>query len=119
MNEYVEKAKKILTATSHKVLRKSSKIYSTTKLSLQVSNLKAEIDENYKKIGEIFYASYKGDSASGEEAELICKKIEELKEEIDTISAQISEIKDVDVCKNCGAEVSKDSAYCAKCGEEI
>lgn len=119
MNEYVENAKKIVASTAQKVIKKSGDIYSTTKLSLQISKLKGEIDDCYKKIGKMFYASYSGDSTSGDEAELLCKKIDELKEDIEVISAQISEIKDVAVCKNCGAEVKKDSPYCAKCGEEI
>ena len=119
MNEYVENAKKIVASTAQKVLKKSGDIYSTTKLSLQISKLKGEIDDCYKKIGKLFYASYSGDEASGDEADLLCKKIDELKEEIELISAQISEIKDVVVCYNCGAEVKKGSQFCAKCGAEI
>ncbi len=119
MNEYVESAKKIVESTAQKVIKKSGDIYSITKMSLQMSKVKSEIDDCYKKIGKMFYASYRGDTASGDEAELLCKKIDELMEEIEVISNQIAEIKDVAVCKNCGAEVKKESPYCAKCGEEI
>jgi len=119
MNEYVENAKKIVTTTARKVIKKSGDIYSTTKLSLQISKFKGEIDDCYEKIGKMFYENYCGESQSGGDVEALCKKIDELKENIEVISAQISEIKDVAICKSCGAEVKKDDPYCAKCGKEI
>ena len=119
MNEYVENAKKIVATTARKVIKKSGDIYSTTKLSLQISKLKGDIDECYRKIGKMFYENYCGESQSGEDVELLCKKIDELNKKIKDISEQISEIKDVAVCKNCGAEVKKDDPYCAKCGEDF
>ena len=119
MKEYVESAKKVITSTTQKVVGKSGVIYSTTKLSLKITKLKAEADECYKKIGEIVYANYKGTEVSGDEAETLCAKIEKLHEEIDVISAQIAEVKGALVCSNCGAEIRKGSSYCAKCGTEI
>ena len=119
MNEYVESAKKVVESATKKVIKKSGDIYSTTKLYFQISKLKGEVDECYKKIGKLFYASYRGDEASGDEADMLCKQIDEINEHIDLISAQISEIKDVIICQNCGAEVKKGSQYCAKCGAEI
>ena len=119
MNEYVENAKKVLTATTQKVVEKSTVIYSTTKLSLKITKLKSEMDECYKKIGEIVYANYKGGEASSDDIEVLCGKIEALRTEIDEISAEIAETKGAAVCPNCGAEIKKDCSYCAKCGTEI
>ena len=119
MNEYVENAKKILGNATQKVVEKSSTIYSTTKLSLKASKLKADADECYKKIGEIVYTTYKGGDANGDEIEVMCSKIESIKEEIEKLSAEIAAAKGVAVCAGCGAEIKKGSTYCAKCGTEI
>lgn len=119
MKEYVENAKKVLSATTQKVVEKSTTLYSATKLSLKISKIKADVDVCYKKIGEIVYTTYKGGDAAGEEIEVLCNKIESLKAEIDEISVQIAEVKGAAVCANCGAEVKKDSTYCAKCGTEV
>lgn len=119
MNEYVETAKKMLGNATQKVVEKSNSIYSTTKLSLKISKLKADVDECYKKIGEIVYTTYKGGDANGDEIETLCGKIESVKAEIEELSAQIASVKGVEVCAVCGAEIKKGSTYCAKCGTEV
>lgn len=119
VNGYVESAKEVLTSAAKKVVEKSSVIYSTTKLTYEISKLRDEINKCYKEMGEMFYANYKGKETSGEDAEALCRKIDDLKEDIDKISAEIAYIKGNAVCDNCGAEVTKESSYCAKCGREL
>ena len=119
MNEYVETAKKIITGTASKVAETSNTLYSTAKLSLQISKLKAKVDDCYKKLGEVCYLNYKGIESSEDDAEALCLQVDDMKEKIEKLSIEIAEIKGLEVCKNCGAEVGKDSDYCAKCGTEL
>lgn len=119
MNEYVETAKKVITDTATKVAETSNNMYTTAKISLKISKLKAEVDECYRKMGEVVYANYKGKETDANDVELMCAQVDKIKERIEKLSAEIAEIKGLAVCANCGAEIMKDSVYCAKCGTEI
>lgn len=119
VNEYVESAKEVLASAAKKVVSKSSEIYAATKLTYEISKLRDEINKYYKELGEMFYANYMGKETNMEDAEEICKKIEQLKADIDKVAAEIAFVKGNNVCDNCGAEVTKESAYCARCGREL
>ncbi len=119
VNEYVESAKEVLTSAAKKVVEKSSEIYSTTKLTYEISKLKDEADKCYNELGRLFYANYKGKEVSSDSAGEICKRIDEVQEEIDKISAEIALVKGNNVCSLCGAEVTRESKYCARCGNEL
>ena len=119
MQEYVETAKKSITSATKKVIKKSSEVYEVTKLSLKISSIKDDIDDEYKKIGKIIYDNYKGSEVSSDEVEKICDEIEKLKIQVKELSEQLAEVKNVAVCPNCGAEISKESSFCAKCGEKV
>lgn len=119
VNGYVENAKEVITSAAKKVVEKSSAIYSTTKLTYEISKLRDEMNKCYKELGQIFYANYLGKEASSEKAEELCCKIDSLKEDIDKLATEIAYIKGNAVCDNCGAEITKESSYCAKCGKEL
>ena len=82
VNEYVESAKEVLASAAKKVVEKSSEIYTTTKLTYEISKLRDEINRSYKELGEMFYANYLGKETSSEEAEEICRKIEALQQKL-------------------------------------
>lgn len=119
MNEYVKNAKDFLAGATQKVVEKSGTLYSTTKLSLKISKLKAEIDENYKKIGNIVYSNYAGKDIEADDVETLCAAIQNMYNEIDEVSAEIAKLKGAIVCDVCGSEIQKGSSFCAKCGREI
>ncbi len=119
MQEYVENAKKVLTSATKKVLRKSSEIYETTKVSLKISSLKSDIDAKYAEIGKAAYKSYKGEEISSDAAEKLFMEIDKINDEIAELSQKLSDMKDVVICPECGSEISKDSMFCANCGERI
>lgn len=119
MQEYVENAKKVFTSATKKVLRKSSEIYETTKVSLKISSLKGDIDAKYAEIGKAAYKSYKGEEISSDTAEKLFAEIDEINSQIAELSQKLSDMKDVVICPECGSEISKDSVFCANCGERI
>ena len=119
MNEYVETARKVITDTAGKVAETSNNLYNTARLSLKISKLKTNINECYRKMGEICYKNYQGKETSEEDAENLCVQIDKINERIARLSAEIAELKGCAVCENCGAEIQKDSSYCAKCGAEV
>ncbi len=119
MNEYVKNAKDFLAGATQKVVEKSGTLYSTTKLSLKISKLKSEIDENYKKIGTMAYYNYIGKEVEADDVETLCAQIQSMYNEIDEISAEIAKLKGTLVCDVCGSEIQKGSSFCAKCGKEI
>lgn len=119
MQEYLDNAKKFITSFTKKAVKKSSEVYENTKLSIKISNIKTDIEEEYKKIGKIVYEKYKGKEISSDDAEAICSKIDLLFGKIDDLNQKMAENKDVHICPACGAEVSPESTFCANCGEKI
>ena len=103
---------------------KTGKLAKEAKLRMKISELKSQINDIYKEIGECVYQKHTRDGKYdiSKEIEEKCTKIDVLSDEIDSNLKQCLELKDKRQCPNCFAEIEKDVKFCPKCGtkqEEI
>lgn len=103
---------------------KTGKLAKEAKLRMKISDLKSQINDIYKEIGETVYQKHtrKGEYDIEKEVEEKCTKIDVLSDEIDSNLKQCLELKDKKQCSICFTEIEKDVKFCPKCGakqEEI
>lgn len=97
---------------------KTGKLAKEAKLRMKVADLKSQINEIYKEIGETVYKKHtrKGEYEIEKEVEEKCTKIDVLSDEIESNLKQCLELKDKRQCPSCFAEIEKDVKFCPKCG---
>ncbi len=97
---------------------KTGKLAKEAKLRMKIADLKSQINEIYKEIGEIVYQKHTRDGEYDIEKEIEekCTKIDVLSDEIESNLKQCLELKDKRQCPNCFAEIEKDVKFCPKCG---
>ena len=97
---------------------KTGKLAKEAKLRMKIADLKSQINEIYKEIGEIVYQKHTRDGEYDIEKEIEekCTKIDVLSDEIESNLKQCLELKDKRQCPNCFAEIEKDVKSCPKCG---
>ena len=100
---------------------KTGNLAKEAKLSMKISELKSQINDIYKEIGECVYQKHTrdGEYDISKEIEEKCTKIDVLSDEIDSNLKQCLELKDKRQCPNCFAEIEKDVKFCPKCGSPI
>ena len=96
---------------------KTGKLAKEAKLRMNVADLKSQINEIYKEIGETVYQKHtrKGEYEIEKEVEEKCTKIDVLSDEIESNLKQCLELKDKRQCPSCFAEIEKDVKFCPKC----
>lgn len=97
---------------------KTGKLAKEAKLRMKIADLKSQINDIYKEIGEAVYQKHtrKGEYDINKEVEEMCTKIDVLSDEIESNLKQCLELKDKRQCPNCFAEIEKDVKFCPKCG---
>jgi hypothetical protein len=75
------------------VAKKSGKMVEVSKLNLNISSEKDNIDRLYKKVGEIVYEKYKNGEIIDRDLEEDCKAIVEADENIGKLQKKITTIK--------------------------
>ena len=97
---------------------KTGKLAKEAKLRMKIADLKSQINEIYKEIGEAVYQKHTRDGEYDIEKEIEekCTKIDVLSDEIESNLKQCLELKDKRQCPNCFAEIEKDVKFCPKCG---
>ena len=93
---------------------KTGKLAKEAKLRMKISELKSQINDIYKEIGECVYQKHTrdGEYDISKEIEEKCTKIDVLSDEIDSNLKQCLELKDKRQCPNCFAEIEKDVKFC-------
>ncbi len=110
-----EKATQTYQVTKEKAITLSEEI----KMKTQISKLKRQINNKYRKIGNIVYDEVKnGKNSINDEIITECDEISKFKDEIVKLEKDILSIKKMKKCVNCGAEIELDDTYCSKCGKQ-
>lgn len=101
------------------VAKKSGEIVETSKLNLNISSEKNNIEKLYKEIGEMIFEKYKNGAMIDVDLEEACKSIEESNDNIERIKEKIEEIKankgDDNIDKD---EDEEDENACSCCEKE-
>lgn len=97
---------------------KTGKLAKEAKLRMKIADLKSQISEIYKEIGETVYQKHirEGEYDIEKDIEEKCTKIDVLSDEIESNLKQCLELKDKRQCPSCFTEIEKDVKFCPKCG---
>ena len=99
---------------------KTGKLAKEAKLRMKIADLKSQINDIYKEIGETVYQKHtrNGEYDIEKEVEEKCTKIDVLTDEIEMNLKQCLELKDKKQCTACFAEIEKDAKFCPICGAQ-
>jgi hypothetical protein len=118
--DFFDKLSKKASETYKVTAEKTTKIAKETKLKLEISNYKSNMEDLYKIVGKKIYQKY----AAQEEMQLEdiqdeLNKLDTISEKIDIANKEIMSLKDKIKCQNCNYEMSEEYEYCPKCGTKI
>lgn len=126
MNELFEKIKEgaqnageFAARTATQAGKKAGELYNTSKHQITIFDLKNDINDLYKEIGALVYATHKNGDETAEAIEEKLAIIDEKFERIEELKVLINEIKDTKTCPSCGTKSEKSAEYCKKCGTKI
>lgn len=95
--------------------KKANDYVEISKLLLERSTMKSDIQKSYAKIGELVYT----DKNEGKNSDIIDMYIEELNslnERLKEINLQIAKLRNKSICLKCGAENEAGAIFCSRCG---
>lgn len=98
---------------------KAQEMAELTKLRLQATQLRSDLDANYLKLGEIIYELTKAGAENQELIDMCVAEIESQNQELEELNAKIDEMKNVKKCPECMAANPKDALFCIRCGASL
>ena len=100
---------------------KTGKVAREAKLRLKIGDLKSQINDVYKEIGEVVYQKHirEEEYDISKEIEEKCTKIDVMSDEIDSYLKECLELRDKRQCPNCFVEIEKDAKFCPNCGQKL
>lgn len=99
--------------------KKAGELFNTSKYNLVIFDIKNDIVDLLREIGELVYETHKSGKDNAEKIEEKLSEIEAKKARIEEIRGLIDEIKDAKSCKSCGTRCEKSAEYCKKCGNKL
>ena len=116
IQESAEKLGNSAADAAYGVGRKAETLLSTAKLNIKIADLKGQVNQQLKAVGEMIYGTHTG---SPTDSEVLLNKLEE----IDGLYAQLSELESLlgrapasAACPDCGASVRAGDLFCRECG---
>lgn len=99
--------------------KKSNEVIELSRLKVNRSKIKSNIDDEYKKLGSAFYKIKRENYNDEDHVNSICDKIDKLYYDLDEIELKISNLKNTKVCKCCSHKNPTNSEYCSSCGVHL
>ena len=118
--EFFDKLGKKATEAYKMTADKTGKIAKEAKLKLKIGELKSQINEIYKEIGEKVYEKHIREEEIDIQKVLEeqCTKIDVLSDEIDSMLQKCLTLRDKKQCPNCNYQIDKEDKFCPKCGQK-
>ena len=119
IQESAEKFGDTAADAAYGVGKKAESLLSTAKLNIKIADLKGQISQQLKAVGEMIYGTHTGNPT---ESEVLLNKLEE----IDGLYAQIAELEALmgrqpalAACPDCGKEFQEGDIFCRECGRKL
>ena len=119
IQESAEKFGDTAADAAYGVGKKAETLLSTAKLNIKIADLKSQINQQLKAVGEMIYGTHTGNPT---ESEILLNKLEE----IDGLYAQIALLEEQlgrqpasAACPDCGASVREGDLFCRECGRKL
>ena len=116
LQAFIDKGRDLVDIAS----QKGCELVERTRLSIKISEAKAEIRKDYIRLGMLAYKAIEKDSDEyAEEMKTIAQLIAIDKERLDFLYQELSEIRGMKICANCNCKNAENAKYCNNCGTEI
>ena len=101
--------------------KRAEALLSTAKLNIRAAELKAQVNEQLKSVGEMIYATHTGTPT---DSDVLLGKLQE----IDELNARLAELNELlgrqtepaaPRCGSCGAPVREGDLFCRECGGKL
>ena len=90
-----------------------------TRLRVHAMELKGQVKDRLRNIGELVYATHTGTPADSEEMQHLLQEVDALKAAIARDEAKMAQLKGIRLCPDCGSPVSEGHAFCQECGRSL
>lgn len=118
VNEISKIVGKTATDTYNTVADKSGKLIEDAKIKINISDKETDIEKIYEELGKTVYDMYKSGEDVGKVFTKECKKIDNIKSEIEEMNKKLLFNKGLRNCSSCGAVISTECVFCSKCGQK-
>ena len=98
---------------------KATETIACAKLRMAIADLNDEIDLQMRAIGELVYATHKGNPSPSEEMQKILDYVDGLYEEIEGHEQELKTMRGIRFCPVCSAENASTNVYCQDCGQPL
>ena len=89
------------------------------RLNSEIQNINKQIEQQYQRIGEMYYNWKRDENLSEPDFETACGAIDVLKNQIEEREKKINDIKVQISCPGCGKMVPPDTKFCPYCGKPV
>ncbi len=113
--KFKEFGKKIGQAAKN-TAKKSEEMIEIQKVKGRIKDQENSIAGFMKKIGEVALEKYENGEKTFDEAEELCKQIDEARAAIKVLEVEILDLRHIRMCPSCGAENDDEVLFCPKCG---
>lgn len=98
---------------------KAAELVERAKLMRAISELEDEIALQMCAIGDLVYATHRGNPSDSDEMQKILSYVDDLHDQIEGHEQQLRLLQGIYSCPICGEEVTADDVYCQKCGQPL
>lgn len=99
--------------------KKAGQVADVAKLNLKIFDLKTEIDELLRKMGQMMYDTHKGKDVPQQVLTDILAQIDAKHEEIAQERARINTLRNSRPCPQCAASCAPEDKFCRACGADL
>lgn len=115
MDDLLIKAKELARAAGDK----TEEVVGYTRLKLQMSQLKSDIEENYEKLGQIVYELHCADTQNQELLDMCFAELDAQNEQLEELQFKIDQLKNTVKCPACKQPVPNQAKFCSNCGSPV
>ncbi len=101
------------------VEEKAEALRARSRLEQEVRDLREEIDLQMQAIGEVMYATHKGNPSDSSSIQQILEYVDGLYEQLEAHRQELEASPGLLICAACGAANDRGYVYCHNCGQPL
>lgn len=118
----VQKTADTAAETAQDLGRRATQWISSGKLNIRVMDLKNQVSEKLREVGEMVYSTHTGSPTDSESLLQKLREIDQLHAQIQALDAEIRQGREpqcAPVCPVCGVPARKSDKFCRSCGTKL